>query len=340
MLYSFRPLLLISVILMLLVCCQSASENKNDHRQKTTREPVSLSSTIALPMDYEFPNGNHFSILSWNVEHFVDPYDDPYINNAREDNPPENMAARTSLLLQAIRIADADIVLLQEFESAKYLRKLAEDSLSDMGYQFFADAPSLNWYMNVVVMSKVPMGMLHSYGRLHTALPDYTTQDGKLETQQMINTRMWTLQIFPDPNYDFWLTGVHLKAGRNERDIAMRKGQINVLMDQYTKILQQDKEANLLMAGDFNAYPTSEELDLLKSGNDQFSGMIDPLDTGVYTHPANDPRRRLDYIIYNDGMAKEVAVAVAVQNFFSPDSMRMISDHLPLMASFLKENRQ
>jgi len=31
--------------------------------------------------------GNNFKILSWNLEHFVDAYDDPSIKNSRENNP-------------------------------------------------------------------------------------------------------------------------------------------------------------------------------------------------------------------------------------------------------------
>ncbi len=297
------------------------------------REPVTPSSVIAHPVGYQWPEKSAFTVLSWNVEHFVDSYDNPYIRNAREDNPPQNMAQRRDLLVKALRQADADIVLLQEFENAAYLKQLARESLSDMGYQFFADAPSPDWYMNVVVMSRYPLGELISYGAAHTPLPGWADDEGNMETQSMINTRMWTMQLFPASDYAFYLTGVHLKAGRSQRDVAMRKGQINLLGAQFARLLKENKNVNLMMAGDFNAYPNSEELGLLKQYR-----LRDPLDSLVNTHPADNPQRRLDYMIFNKKMEKELEF-VEVRYFFSADSMRIISDHLPLMGKFLNSDK-
>lgn len=39
----------------------------------------------------------------------MDLHDDPYINDEREDCPPENTNLRISLLLKALRTADADL---------------------------------------------------------------------------------------------------------------------------------------------------------------------------------------------------------------------------------------
>lgn len=296
--------------------------------------------TTVIPYDYSFPPDSTYKILSWNVEHFVDQFDDPYIENARENNPPENMGLRLDLFLKSLKEANADIVILQEFESAKYLKQLAVDSLPDMGYMFFADSPSHNWYMNVVIMSKFPMGIMYSYGNVNTPLPGYLTENGEKESQNQINTRMWSMEVFPSPNYEILLTGVHLKAGRSDRDIAMRKGQLNFLVSQFNRMLNENPDKNMVIVGDFNAIPTSDEIALLIDNKKLKNNFIDPIDPSINSHPANALRWRLDYMLVNKNMEPEIIKnTVKVDSFFPADTMRIISDHLPLTGSFLRKDR-
>jgi len=307
-------------------------------QQARSNEPVKTPA-IVTPADYQYTDDTVFSLLSWNVEHFVDAYDDPYIENRREDSPPENMQERTSLFIQALRKANADIVMLQEFESAKFLKKLAEDSLSTMGYRFFADVPSHNWYMNVVVMSKFPMGVLRSYGSATTPLIGYIGEDGQKETQNHINTRMWTIDIYPAEGYDFSLTGLHLKAGRSARDAAMRKGQINLLIEEFNNTLRLDASKNMIVAGDLNAIPGTEELNLLVDNSQLKNAFVDTIEPNVFSHPADKPSRRLDHMLVNKNMlAETLEDSIQVKYFFSNDSMRTISDHLPVMGYFYKQD--
>lgn len=322
-----------------IVWCSCAKEGYVDSSATESSAP-SLDSVIVAPVGYDYPAAPTFKVLSWNVEHFVDPYDDPYIDHEREDDPPANMPQRVELLLKALRKADADIVVLQEFESAKYLQKLATDSLADMGYQFFADIPSHTWYMNVVVMSRFPTGLIYGYGNATTPLPGYLNEDGSQETQNHINTRMWSLEMFPAEDYTFLLTGVHLKAGRGERNIAMRKGQLDLLVAQFNRLLAENPEQNMLFVGDLNATPRSEELSMLLDNEHLQANFTDVIDTAVYSHPADAPSRRLDYLLINQHMLPEmVNETVRVEHFFSGDTMRTISDHLPVVGQFYKENK-
>ncbi len=305
-----------------------------------TSEPIIADSAIVVPAGYTYASDSTFKILSWNVEHFVDPYDDPYIDNERENTPPENMAQRRHLLMQALRRADADVVVLQEFESAKYLQQLATDSLEDMDYQFFADVPSHGWYMNVVVMSRFPMGIISGYGSVTTPLPGYLAEDGSRETQNHINTRMWSIDVFPAENYAFLLTGVHLKAGRGPRNEAMRTGQLNLLTTTFNRMLDENPGKNMIVAGDLNATPSSSEISLLLRNDRLKNGFIDAVDTTVKSHPADAPSRRLDYMLINRNMYDEVVEnSVMVASFFSSDTMRIISDHLPVVGQFYREEK-
>lgn len=296
--------------------------------------------SIVKPIDYTYPADSSFKVLSWNVEHFVDLHDDPYIRDARENNPPENTNLRISLFLKALRIADADVVVLQEFESAKFLRQLAQDSLSDMSYRYFGDIPTHNYYMNVVIMSRFPMGLMTGYGLATTPLPGFLNKEGKAETQNNINNRMWSVDVFPSEGYSFLLTGVHLKAGRSDRDVAMRKGQISLLTETFNRYLVENNQKNMLLAGDHNATPESEEIAMLTKSNTLKNLFFDTIDPKVFSHPSNAPGRRLDYILVNENMNKEILDGGAkVVKFFSPDTMRVLSDHLPVMARFVKKDK-
>lgn len=325
------------LLLATLACLALSSCAQRTRVSTASFGQLGADNAIVKPMNYTYSSDSTFKVLSWNVENFVDLYDDPYIQNRREDHPPKDTEQRIALLVQALRMADADVVVLEEFESAKFLKQLAQDSLSDMGYLYFADSPSLNWYQNVVMMSKFPLGRMTTYGNATTALPGFVNKQGKAETQNHINSRMWSIDVFPAEHYTFLLTGVHLKAGRSERDMAMRKGQIGLLTATFNTYLRQNPAKNMIVAGDHNATPESEEIALLTQGKTLKNRFVDTIDPKVLSHPANKPNRRLDYILINENMQKEVLDGGAqVVHFFPADTMRLISDHLPVMARFIK----
>ena len=288
---------------------------------------------IAAPVGFDYAP-DEITILTWNVEHFIDQHDNPYVRNRREDEG-SRMEGKEELLMKALREIDADIVVLQEFESVGYLASMANEHLSDLGYRFFADAESYSWYMNVVIMSKVPLGTLYSYGALYTPVPGIMTDEGVEETQINLNTRMWSIDVLPNADYDFVLTGVHLKAGRGERNEQMRLGQINFLKGQFARFLKEDKKANLVVLGDFNCTPDSKEFKAMLAGK-KGHAFVDPLaGTGVFSHPSREPNWRIDHIIANTNMMKElVPGSVKVEYVLPKSEMVKLSDHMPVIARF------
>ncbi len=287
---------------------------------------------VSAPMGFDY-RPEIIKILSWNVEHFVDQLDNPYVNNNREDNPKEQMEGKEELLAKALQKVDADIVVLQEFESSEYLRSIAEKYFPELGYLFFVGNESDGWYMNVVVMSKVPLGTLYSYGSLYTPVPGIVNEAGVEETQVNLNTRMLSIDVFPNEEYTFNLTAVHLKAGRGERNEQMRIGQINFLKGQFSRFLREDKRVNLVMMGDFNSLQGSKEMQALLAGK-RGAKFLDPLPEHVLTHPSNGPSRRLDYMIFNANMIKElVQASMSVDYILSQEEMIKISDHLPVIGT-------
>ncbi len=286
------------------------------------------------PAGYVNPVGDTLTVLSWNVEHFVDQHDNPYIRNRREDQPGTLVGTKARLLAEALRRADADVVVLQEFESGAYLQHLADSLWPDLGYRFFAAAESFDWYMNVVVMSRVPLGTVYSYQTVTTPVLNTRDSTGQPETQSHINTRMLAVDVLVSEQYVFTLAGVHLKAGRSARDVGMRLGQIAFLRSQFARFQRENRRANLLLVGDLNAVPGSTEIETLL-GQGTRVRFLDPLPDSVYTHPSHKPTRRLDHVLPNAAMHQRlVPGSVQVPYLLSRQDMRTLSDHLPVRAQF------
>jgi len=288
-----------------------------------------------LPSDYAFPTKDTLSVLTWNVEHFVDEYDNPFIRNQMEDKPKE-VSKRIDLLAGMLKKINADVVVFEEFESRALAMKIAKEKLAGLGYRFFTGGESPDWYMNVVVMSKLPLGVTYSYGSIYTPVEGFKDSLGRPETQNNINARIISAEVRAKADLSFILTGVHLKAGRFKRDTIIREGQMRFLHAQSKRFLKENKNANLLLLGDFNSTPESSELKLLLNG-DKAAQFIDPLaNTNVFSHPSENPFWRIDHILPNKNMMKYLSPnGVKVAEGLDMKVLQEISDHLPVVAKFL-----
>lgn len=291
---------------------------------------------IATPSWYDHTEHDTISVVTWNVEHFVDDYDNPYIENDREDNPESDLAERRKLMAEALIDLNADIVVFQEIESAAYVQSLAEEHFEDMGYRYFTSRESNDWYMNVVVMSRIPLGILYSYANPYTYILGEQDDDGEPAIQNLTNNRMLSVDVHVNPSYSFLLTGLHLKAGRGDRNEGWRMGQINLLREHYASLTSRNESHRILVTGDLNTMPGDREfLHLL--GSDTNPVFVDPMaDVQSYTHTADDPQRQLDHILPNKTMMQDLVPGSAtIPMPFDAETMRFISDHLPVMAKFV-----
>lgn len=288
-----------------------------------------------LPADYTFSSKDTLSVLTWNVEHFVDDYDNPFIRNPMEDKP-KDVSKRIDLLAGMLKKINADVVVFEEFESRALAMKIAKEKLTGLGYRFFTGGESPDWYMNVVIMSKLPLGVTYSYGSIYTPVEGIKDSLGRTETQNNINARMISAEVRAKADLSFILTGVHLKAGRTKRDTIIRAGQVRFLQAQSKRFLKENKNTNLLFVGDFNATPESSEFKLLLNGDKKIQ-LIDPLaNTGIFSHPAEKPSWRIDHILPNKNMMKYLAPnGVKVAEGLDMKTLQEISDHLPVVGKFL-----
>jgi endonuclease/exonuclease/phosphatase family metal-dependent hydrolase len=325
-----RPLALLATLVPLALAGCSAL------RPAAAPAPRSLADRgIALPTGFAYPAHDTLRVVTWNVENLVDGADDPYVDAAWENEGGRDREAKLRRLVEVLRTLDADVVILQEFESSRYLRALAAERFPELGYRWFAGTESPTWYQNVVVMSRLPLGVLRNYAHVHTPVPGIRDSLGRPEVQSQINSRMWLLELFARDGVPLHLAGLHLKAGRSPRDTAMRSGQVRFLQSELATVAPTS--AGLLVAGDLNATPGSRELDELIAGAGVGVPLVDPLaGRGVLSHPARNPTRQLDHILLDRRLAARlVPNGVRVAAPLSPAEMGAVSDHLPMLATFV-----
>jgi endonuclease/exonuclease/phosphatase family metal-dependent hydrolase len=308
---------------------------------------------MAVPPDYDYPNSDTVRVATWNLEHFVDGYDNPYIDAEQENDPNTAMAGRVRRATRALRRLDADLVVLQEAESEAFLQTLADEHLDDMGYRFATSVESPSWYMNVVLLSRYPLGVVRNYADVATPIAGQQADNGESAAQSLTNHRLWLADVRVRPDEPWTIVGAHLKAGRSAEDRGWRIGQIRFLHAELARLLEDRPTTPILVAGDLNSLPQSPELRLLLNNPDRPAP--DSLLTGTLprrarftspmynrstpTHPSDDPVRQLDYLLPNSALVDRLVEGSArVARPLPPDSMAATSDHLPVTASFVLPN--
>ena len=299
--------------------------------------PDPVRAATALLPGYAYPPGDTVRVATFNAEHFVDLHDDPYIGAERESAPDAPaLRQRHRLFADALRRMDDDVVALQEVEGEGEIRALLDSLAPELGYRFVASADDADWYMNVVVISRLPLGPLTSFADAATPVPGFTADGGAPEATDLANHRLLAVDVYARPGYAFTLVAAHLKAGRGERNEAWRTGQAALLHAWLgQRFGSRAPQANVLLAGDLNAVPGSPSFAALVNASGAYGPVrfSDPLPAaGAYTHPADDPQRRLDHVLVSAGAAPEtVGARVAVP---VPEPRRL-SDHLPIVLTLV-----
>jgi endonuclease/exonuclease/phosphatase family metal-dependent hydrolase len=306
---------------------------------------------MALPPDYDYPDDDTVRVATWNLEHFVDRHDDPYVDADRENRPSDTMDRRIDRVVSALKQMDADLVVLQEAESEAFLRRIARERLDDLGYRFATSTESPSWYMNVVLLSRYPLGAVRNYAGVVTPIEGERADNGEPAAQSLTNHRLWMADVRMGPGETWSIVGAHLKAGRDARDQGWRIGQIRFLHAELARLTASHPDTPVLVAGDLNSRANSPELRLLLNDPDRPAPdsllknppprrvqFTDPLaDRPTPTHPSDAPTRQLDYLLPNPALADQLVDGSArVARPLSPDSMATTSDHLPVTATFVR----
>jgi endonuclease/exonuclease/phosphatase family metal-dependent hydrolase len=343
------PILLTAALLagaVGLAGCRSAGSAAGERASAGAGPPAA---GMALPPDYAYPDRDTVRIATWNVENFVDGHDNPYIDSDREDDPSPARADREDRLVRGLRQMNADVVVLQEFESEAYLEHLAETRLPESGYRFFASTESPDWHQNVVVASRYPLGMLTGFADAVTPIEGQRADNGAPAATSLINHRLYTIGVRVRPEASWTLVGAHLKAGGSARDVGWRLGQISLLHQQLADLQALRPDAPVLVAGDLNSTADSPELRLLLNDPDRpapdslrdrtgawTARLSDPLaGRATPTFPSDDPSRQLDYLLPNRVlMDRLVEGSVRIATPLPRRAMQRTSDHLPVVGTF------
>jgi len=84
--------------------------------------------------------------------------------------------------------------------------------------------------------------------------------------------------------------------------------------------LTRDTDKEIIIAGDFNTFWGSRELNLFLAA----TGLKNANMTNVPSHPSHAPMRQIDFILHSSG--------IQIDNFYIPDVR--LSDHSPLICDF------
>jgi len=290
-----------------------------------------------LPNNFAFPEGDTVRVMTWNLENFVDLHDNPYNGSESESRPDRReLQERHETLAAFMRALRPDVVAFQEVEGVALLEELADRFFPEMGYRFFAAADRGDWHQNVFVMSRLPLGVVRSLAPVTTPVPGTVLETGETEAQSQVNHRILVVEVLARPGEWFTLGAVHLKAGRTPRDEGHRRGQLEALRAELARTRILYPGIPMVVAGDLNLIPTEAELQLLTGG----SGELDFADVlgggGRPTHPSEDPVRQLGDILVNPAMERRLVPGSGeVGAPFPVDALRLMSDHLPVVADFL-----
>ncbi|MEM1054457.1 MAG: endonuclease/exonuclease/phosphatase family protein [Bacteroidota bacterium] len=303
--------------------------------------PDTVRAAQTLLPGYAYPEGDTVRVATFNAEHFVDLFDDPYVS-ARRESEVDSAAVREKhqLFIDLLRAMDADVVSLQEVEGEGPVRAVLDSLAPDLGYRFVASADDADWYQNVLVISRLPLGPLTTFADAVTPIPGETDDEGRPDATDLINHRMLAVDVYARPGYTFTLVAAHLKAGRGDRNEAWRSAQAALLHAWLgQRFSARPGDANILLAGDLNAIPGTPSFAALLNADGTLGPVRlgDPLEgTGRFTHPAEAPQRRLDHVLPSEGVRPEVIQVDVPLLLRAPERL---SDHLPVVLDLLARER-
>ena len=246
-------------------------------------------STLVTPENAP-PPATTLRVMSYNIHHC---------------NPP-SAAGKIDVdaIVKTIREAAPDLVALQEVDvntqrsgSINQARMIAE--ALDMEYYFGKAIDYDGGAYGVAILSKYPIRDEVTY-----ALP---TQDGSGGEPRV----MATVRVKLPKRRNMIFASTHLNA-QSEDD--SRKLQIKRIAE---IVLQEDLP--MVIAGDFNAEPGSEVINIMDSFLRRSCIECAP------TIPVNSPKRAIDFIAFRPGRDFEVVSHVVIQETYA-------SDHLPVLS--------
>lgn len=271
------------------------------------------------------------TVASYNVLNLFDDFDDPA--HSDEGTPPKPRAEMARLAAR-FRELDADVVALEEVENREVLTRFLETYLIDMGYEVVQLEGNDIRGIDVCLVSRIPVGRVTSHAHLTFPGPEGSSHRFKRD--------VLAVEILPRGEKPFEVWIVHLQSNFEGKEFAepVRLSEATALRGLLDQRLAADRNARILVAGDFNDTWESDALKkIVGAGPSAFTCFMTELSEGErITYNKAPYRSMIDFILCSPAMAAA----------YQPGSYRVIpgsvensgSDHNPISAAFrLKESK-
>lgn len=296
---------------------------------------------ITLLFGLSFASAETFRVATYNVENFLD--------EASGTRPAKSEAAKTKVL-ECITALKPDVLALQEMGGTNAFfelqRTLKTNGLDLPNWEYVT-----GWDTNihVVILSRFPI----------TARRPHTNDSYLLNGQRFFVSRGFAeVDIQVNPHYTFTLMTAHLKSKRTigAADQAdMRLEEARILREKIDAFFTSKPNGNLIVLGDFNDLHNSSQIRTIIGRGKKALVDTRPAERNGDDLPHSDRRlthrnvawthfysledtySRMDYILINHGMARELDEAGTY--VLSMPDWGLASDHRPLVATFVAEER-
>lgn len=275
-----------------------------------------------------------FSVASYNV--------DGYRLSPAERWKPKPPLSRSEVA-ERIRLAQPNLLALQEVGSPQALEFLSKNLLElGLEYPFRELLQTESQKIHCAVLSQFPIVANRSDPSAEFALygRSFRVLRGVME-----------LDIEAPGGYRFTLFNVHLKSklpAYYADPTDYREAEAKVLRQKISRLLQENPDRNLLVAGDFNDFPRSKTLRQIqgkgrhrlwdarptesKGSSTASKGDAQKLAGVAWTYyfPAEDAYLRYDYLLISAGMKREWLRSAIPWH----PQWKLASDHRLILAEF------
>lgn len=283
-------------------------------------------SFIHFPHSIEINTDSTVSLLTYNVG-----YLSGMTNNSASWKDGAKTLENYEKLVTIIEKEKPNLICFQEidYHSRRSLFLDLHDSLAVYFYPWSIKA--INWDNNYVPFPYWPPSA--QFGKIlsgQSIMSDWELADPRREELKVVSDYPFYYNAFyldrllvttkvVHPIKEFILMNIHTEAF----DTITRNEQLENIYHQFKA---HSKEQAVVLAGDFNATPESEEAGLQLFFNDSTIACagLNPEDD-YFTYSSGDPAERIDFIFYTKKDFEEISGRVATE-------YGEISDHLPVYA--------
>ncbi len=253
-------------------------------------------------------------VTTYNIENLFDDVDDPALTGGNEDIDDEKPEHELKATARAIRLVNPDVLCLQEVESLEALLDYRDTYLADMGYEHVVsiDAGTARG-IEQSVLSRYPLSNARNWpgkplGGVH---PEKYGNSRNWHAGEPITYRRSPLMVdvtVPadargngEP-YEFTLVVVHHKSGRHSG--YWREAEASMLAKELASISQADREANLIILGDFNAEFADDSVQTYTELG--FTNVLERDAASDASRVTHESGRAIDLMLVSEAMKPEI----------------------------------